>query len=347
VKRYLIAKLILTSLLLVACASPAGVQAPTGTPPAPTKIPAETPQPTTAPPQSEGSPTPQPTHIPVDVPPAQRAAVQALADALGIDAGKVKLVSFEAVDWPNGCLGVTRLGVMCTQQIVPGFRIILEANGQQYEYHTNSSGSEIVPAEGQQPIPASNDAVQSATRDLAAALRISPDQVSLISAVIFEWPDSCLGIQQTNIACAEMVTPGYLIVLEAQGRQYEYHTDAGGNQVIPATLGLSWTRQGGFAGFCDELEVFLPNKANAAGCKPQANASSADLSGLVSASEMAQFNQWLDDFGTMTLTQKDPAVTDAMTQTLLLQGYGQGQPSAAQQQAMFDWAQKVFGKMHP
>jgi hypothetical protein len=347
VKRQILYLMIILCTLLAACASPASLETPTAVPATETPNPSRTPQATLAPTQLEPTPIPSPTHLPVDVPPAQRAAVQALADALGIDAGQVKLVSIEAVDWPNGCLGVQRIGVMCTQQIVPGFRIILETNGQQYEYHTNSSGSELVPAEGQQPIPISNDAVQSATRDLAAALKISPDQVSLISAAIIEWPDSCLGIQQTNIACAEMVTPGYLIVLEAQGRQYEYHTDAAGNQIIPATLGLSWTRQGGLAGFCDQLEVFLPNKANAASCKSQGNASTADLSGLLSAGEMEQFNQWLDDFSTVTLTQKDPAVTDAMTQTLLLQGFGQEQPSTAQQQAMFDWAQKVFGKTHP
>jgi hypothetical protein len=339
--------LIIGSLLLAACASPAAMQAPTDTPSVLNQIPGDTPGPTSSATQPEASSTPQATHIPVDVPPAQRAAVQALSDALGIDIDQVKVVSVEAVDWPNGCLGVQHIGVMCTQQIVPGFRIILEANGQQYEYHTNNSGSELNPAEGQQPIQSSNGAVQAAVRDLANALGVSQDQVSLVSAAIIEWPDSCLGIQQTNIACAEIVTPGYLILLEAKGRQYEYHTDAAGDQVIPATLGLSWTRQGGIAGYCDEMEIYLPIKVNASTCKPQANASSADLSALISSSEMDRFNQWLYDFGTVTLTQNDPAVTDAMTQTLLLQGYGQGQPDAAQQQAMFNWAQTVFTKTLP
>jgi hypothetical protein len=341
--------LILMSLLLAACASPAGSQTPTEPtgPTASTQTPSETPGPTVGPTQPAVSPTPQPTKIPEDVSPAQQAAIQVLANVLGIDPNQVKVVSAEGVDWPNGCLGVQRIGVMCTQQIVPGYRIILEANGQQYEYHTDRSGSQVVPANDQQPFPVSNDAVQAAIHELADALAVSPDQVSLVSAVMIEWPDSCLGIQQTNIACAEIVTPGYLIVLEAGGHQYEYHSDADGTQAIPATLGLSWTRQGGIAGYCDEMQIYLPNQANASTCQPQGNANSADLKELLSASEMDQFNQWLDEFGGVTLTQKDPAVTDAMTQTLLLQGFGQGQPDANQQQAMFAWAQMVFGKMHP
>jgi hypothetical protein len=346
-KRPVLYPLILIFMLLAACASPAETQLPTDAPADTIQAPSETPVPLPSATQPELSTTPVPTHIPVDVPPAQRAAVQALADALGVAINQVKVVSAEAVDWPNGCLGVQRMGVMCTQQIVPGFRIILEADGQQYEYHTNSSGSQIVPASDQQPIPISNGAVQAAIRDLANALGVSQDQVSLVSAAIIEWPDSCLGVQQANIACAEIVTPGYLILLEANGRQYEYHCDAAGDRVIPATLGLSWTRQGGFAGFCDEFEIYLPNKATASSCKPQGTSNSADLSNLISAEEMDQFNQWLDAFGTLSLTQSDPAVTDAMTQTLLLQGYGQGQPDPAQQQAMFEWAQMVFSKMQP
>lgn len=338
---------ILISLLLVACASPSASQTPTepSRPAASTPTPAETPQPTVEPTQPGASPTATP--FPTELQPAQQAAIQALVHALGIAPSLVKVVAAEGVNWPNGCLGVQPIGVMCTQQIVTGYRIILEANGQQYEYHTNQTGSQVVPAKDEQPVPVSNDAVQAAIHELADGLEISPDQVSLASAVSIEWPDSCLGIQQTNIGCTDIVTPGYLIVLTAQGHLYEYHTDASGIQVIPATLGLSWSRQGGIAGFCDQLQIYLPDRASASSCKPAGIAGAASLTKLVSANEMDQFNQWLDEFGSLSLTQKDPAVTDAMTQTLVLQGYGQGQPDPAQQQAMFTWAQMVFGRMHP
>ena len=47
------------------------------------------------------------------------------------------------VDWPDGCLGVQTPGVMCTMVITPGYRVILEADGKQYEYHTNASGDVV------------------------------------------------------------------------------------------------------------------------------------------------------------------------------------------------------------
>ncbi len=74
------------------------------------------------------------------------AALNARADLvkrLQIDPDTIKLVRAEEVDWPDGCLGVQTPGVMCIMVITPGYRVILEASGQQYEYHTNASGSAV------------------------------------------------------------------------------------------------------------------------------------------------------------------------------------------------------------
>ena len=67
----------------------------------------------------------------------------ALAAELKIDPDTIQLVSVEHVDWPNGCLGIETPGMMCTMVITPGYRVVLEANGQQYEYHTNESGDAV------------------------------------------------------------------------------------------------------------------------------------------------------------------------------------------------------------
>ena len=39
--------------------------------------------------------------------------------------------------WPDGCLGVPRPGVSCTQAIVPGFRVTLRLGSRTFEYHTD------------------------------------------------------------------------------------------------------------------------------------------------------------------------------------------------------------------
>lgn len=68
---------------------------------------------------------------------------QNLAERLGVELKAVIMVTVEAVDWPDGCLGVQTPGIMCTAVITPGYRVILEVSGKQYEYHTNESGSTV------------------------------------------------------------------------------------------------------------------------------------------------------------------------------------------------------------
>ncbi len=66
-----------------------------------------------------------------------------LAQRLNVDPDTITLVSVEHVDWPNGCLGIQQPGVMCAMVITPGYKVVLEADGKQYEYHTNEDGSTV------------------------------------------------------------------------------------------------------------------------------------------------------------------------------------------------------------
>ncbi len=66
---------------------------------------------------------------------------QILAQQLQLDVDQINIVTVEAVEWPDACLGVYTADVMCAQVITPGYRVVLDVDGQQYEYHTNSDGS--------------------------------------------------------------------------------------------------------------------------------------------------------------------------------------------------------------
>lgn len=63
---------------------------------------------------------------------------------------------------------------------------------------------------------------------LTFRLGVSLDQARMISATEEQWPDSCLGVQQAGEACSEIVTPGWLIIFDVNGRRYEVHTDRSG-----------------------------------------------------------------------------------------------------------------------
>lgn len=70
-------------------------------------------------------------------------AAQNLAESLGIDVGAVEIVSVQQVEWRDSSLGCPRPGQNYLMVITPGFRIILEADGEQYEYHSDMQGNMV------------------------------------------------------------------------------------------------------------------------------------------------------------------------------------------------------------
>jgi hypothetical protein len=74
--------------------------------------------------------------------------------------------------------------------------------------------------------------VEKAKADLAAYLNIEAGQIKVVEAQAVAWPDSSLGCPQPGTVYAQVITPGYYIVLESQRRLYPYHTDQGDQIVL-------------------------------------------------------------------------------------------------------------------
>jgi hypothetical protein len=62
----------------------------------------------------------------------------------GIGMEEIHVVEVEAVDWPDSSLGCGEPGTIYLPVITPGFRILLEAHGQIYSYHTDASNRFIL-----------------------------------------------------------------------------------------------------------------------------------------------------------------------------------------------------------
>jgi hypothetical protein len=67
--------------------------------------------------------------------------------------------------------------------------------------------------------------IEKAKEDLTQRLSISVTQISLVEATEVVWPDSSLGCPQEGMAYTQVLTPGYLILVEASGKIYEYHAN--------------------------------------------------------------------------------------------------------------------------
>lgn len=65
-----------------------------------------------------------------------------------------------------------------------------------------------------------------AKTDLADRLSIELSQISTSVVNQVTWPDTSLGCQSAGIYSAQVLTPGYRILLEYAQKTYEFHTDS-------------------------------------------------------------------------------------------------------------------------
>ncbi len=87
-----------------------------------------------------------------------------------------------------------------------------------------NDGSADMPS-GQQPDPNVNPVVQIAVADLAKKLQIGVEKIHISSVEATTWPDGSLGCPKQGVMYTQALTPGFNLVLEAEGKSYPYHTD--------------------------------------------------------------------------------------------------------------------------
>lgn len=236
-------------------AAPAAAE-PTVAPTVPTSPPTAQPAPVASPggPKPGGGTSVRPPDALVS------AAQQRLAAYLKLDTNAVVLQSANRQEWPDGALGCPQAGMAYPQIVTPGFLLVFTdpAQTQSYEVHTAMSEAQMVLCMNKQPIdigspsgdapnvptasapnpPAttthagalSDDAQRSfelARAALAQELNIQPRDVTLVQAVPQEWNDSSLGCPKPDQSYLQVITAGYIVTVQAQGKNYEYHTDLG------------------------------------------------------------------------------------------------------------------------
>jgi hypothetical protein len=178
---------------------------------------------------------------------------------------------------------------------------------------------------------------------LAESSGISPDDITVVSTEEVEWPDGCLGIQQEGLMCTQVIVPGYRIILEANGREVEYRTNEDGTQIRPATVLMTWTREGGIAGFCDHLTVYLSGEVHKTSCKSDQPVEER-MTAVLSEAEIEELNGWIESYGHVNIDASDPkGVSDRMVVILEFMGLGtQETISAADEQELLEFAQSLY-----
>lgn len=68
--------------------------------------------------------------------------------------------------------------------------------------------------------------IEKAKEHLAQRLAVSANEIDLVEATGVTWPDSSVGCPQKGMLYTQVLTPGYLILLEHGGNTFEYHASS-------------------------------------------------------------------------------------------------------------------------
>jgi hypothetical protein len=63
---------------------------------------------------------------------------------------------------------------------------------------------------------------------LAQQINVPVEQITLTDYREVEWRDSCLGVHKPKEMCADVITPGYILIFSANGVDYQVNTNATG-----------------------------------------------------------------------------------------------------------------------
>ena len=153
-----------------------------------------------------------------------------VANQFGFESSKVILLKTSEKTWINSCLELPNVDEVCNPGEVPGFLILLYADNLVFEVHSDEQSQNIraINYLSQYLSP-----LEVAIRYLSVHENLPAEEINVISFDPMEWPDSCLGVVEEGIVCAPVITPGYKILLDANGSTFEFHTDFYGSRLIP------------------------------------------------------------------------------------------------------------------
>ncbi|MEN4013155.1 MAG: hypothetical protein AB1453_08180 [Chloroflexota bacterium] len=268
-----------------------------------------------------------PPGSPADFPPGVVAAQHILAATLGLPLEAVTVVRMEPVDWPDGCLGLGGVDEVCADAIVPGYAVTFQAIDQLYEYRTDQIGAVFRPEAA-----ATQTAVMAARQAVAAKLGLgSPAEVLVIEAQEVEWSSNCLGLPPSQGVCSDEVTPGYWIVLAANGLRYIYHANLDGSRLLAAGV------EEEDSGKSYILLIHAPETEDCAMLQVGLSAASSGECGGVLQAYAFQGPQRALELSTR-INQYASFQTETPLGWITFQGRGERQPADEEARALAAWA---------
>lgn len=159
---------------------------------------------------------------------AESQATDLVATQFGYDPSQIILLNTAEKTWIDSCLELPNVSEECFPNEVPGYLILLFAENQVFEVHSDA-GSQNIRAINY--LSQYSSPLELAIRYLSAVKNLPAEEINVVTFDPVDWPDSCLGVTNDGTVCAPVVTPGYKIELRENNTTYEFHTDFYGSRL--------------------------------------------------------------------------------------------------------------------
>ncbi len=75
------------------------------------------------------------------------------------------------------------------------------------------------------------DVALNVQNQISQTLGVAVEKIKITQVQQRDWPNACLGLPRGNEACAEVVTPGWLLTFNINGQEYKYRVDKAGTVI--------------------------------------------------------------------------------------------------------------------
>ncbi len=290
-----------------------------------------------------------------------QAARQFLAEDLGVNPYALVMESITSTQWPDICLGVYSLEVTCAQVVTPGYAVTLSLREQLFQVNSSVDGRLVVgvPVSGAPggglsltwtdggchlALVQPGSGVKSGPCDgPLTAYAFSPDTAeaaaqldTMMARLTPFYAETAVGLLNVNGFGAELASPAQVRQL-AELAHWLTETAVAGRSSAADHLAFSWHREGGIAGFCDDLAVYSTGLAQATSCR------GTNVSAWLSNEQLAQLYDWRDTLQGFDFEQADAAgAADGLRHAVMFMGNGRNQPTETQKQAVLTLADAIF-----
>lgn len=295
-------------------------------------------------------------------------AQQVLASQVRVAPDQITVVDVEQVEWENTCLGLNIEEELCDGTKTPGYRVTLEVNGEEYGIHTDRYGQSVAlgsapPTSLEEPamtwtsvdVPCQQATLgaEGVVYGLCEGAALKAELVSQERAAEMEDFVATYAPFEAETAAGTLSFQGQGDT-EATGVEQRQIAEwarltaveaSSGQQSVELGLAMLWRREGGVAGFCDDLLIYSTGQVRSYSCGGDAIEPTGE--GRLSAEELEQLYEWLDTFQQTMVEEIDDAEADAMTIQMLLVGRGMEEATDEQKQDMAAFAEEQFNGVEP